>query len=175
MKAAPWSTSVKATSALSVVVLVVVGSVLPYAVAEASHPPFADGVRGLLRLVPFAIVAVAALFVVRGYEVEGRELRVQRLLWETRVPLEGLEGAWRDPEAMARSTRIFGNGGLFAVTGLYRNKKLGMYRAYVTDRTQAVVLRMRADKAIVISPERPEAFLAALRARHPGLAGGPQA
>ena len=74
---------------------------------------------------------------------------------------------------MARSIRVFGNGGLFAVTGIYRNRKLGTYRAYVTDRKLSVVLRTRAGKSIVVSPERPEAFLATLRARYSGLAEGP--
>ncbi len=172
MKAAPWSLSVKVASAFSTVVLLALALGLPLALSNASHPPFADGMRGLLRVLPLLIIAVAALFVVRGYEIAGRELVVRRLLWATRVPLDGLEHAWQDPEAMAGSIRVFGNGGLFAVTGVYRNGKLGTYRAYVTDRSRALVLRTRS-KAIVISPERPEAFLATLKARFPGMEGRP--
>jgi hypothetical protein len=166
MKAAPWSMSVKAASAFSAVLLVALGLGLPHALSDASHPPFADGMRALLRILPFAILGVAALFVVRGDEVAGRELVVQRLLWATRVPLDGIDRAYEDPQAMAGSVRVFGNGGLFAVTGLYRNAKLGMYRAYVTDRARAVVLRM-GPKAIVVSPEQPAAFLSTVKARFP--------
>ena len=174
MKAAPWSTTVKAASAFSAIVLIGLAVGLPYALSDASHPPFADGMRGVLRLLPIVILAVAALFVVRGYELDGGDLVVQRLLWATRVPLEGLESAWQDPDAMAGSLRVFGNGGLFAITGVFRNGKLGMYRAFVTDRERAVVLRTRAKKAIVVSPERPEAFLTAVKVRYPGLAEGPR-
>ena len=173
MNAAPWSTKVKAASAFSVIVLVGLGLGLPYALSDASHPPFAEGVRSLLRLLPFVVIGSAALFVVRGYELEGRDLVVQRLLWATRVPIDGLHSAWRDADAMSGSIRIFGNGGLFSITGIFRNRKLGTYRAFVTDRRLSVVLRTRANKSIVVSPERPEAFLATLRTRFPQLAGGP--
>jgi hypothetical protein len=173
MRAAPWSTAVKGASAFTAIVLVALAVGLPYALSGASHPPFADGMRGLLRLLPIAILAVAALFVVRGYDIAGRDLLVERLLWATRVPIDGLEAAWADPDAMNSSLRVFGNGGLFAVTGVYRNRKLGTYRAFVTDRRRSVVLRIRAGKSIVVSPERPETFLATLKARFPGLAEGP--
>jgi PH (Pleckstrin Homology) domain-containing protein len=173
MNAAPWSAAVKASSALACVLLLVLAFGLPHAVLPVGHRALAEGLRGLVFVLPFVILGASALFVVRGYEVHGRDLFVRRLLWATRIPLEGLEAAWRDPEAMARSVRVFGNAGLFAVTGVYRNRTLGTYRAFVTDRKLAVVLRTRAQKSIVLSPERPEAFLATLRARFPGLADRP--
>jgi|SRR5215831_4720272 len=172
MRAAPWSTAVKAASAFSVALLIALAAGLPFALSDASHPPFADEMRTLVRVLPIAILGIAALFVVRGYEIEGRELLVQRLLWATRVPIDGLESAWLDPEAMAGSIRVFGNAGLFAVTGVFRSRKLGTYRAYVTDRKRALVLRTRS-KAIVVSPEKPEAFLANLKAHFPGLTNAP--
>jgi len=172
MKAAPWSSSVTAASVFSTVLLVALGLGLPYALSNASHPPFADGMRTLLRVLPFVILGVAALFVVRGYEIAGRDLLVQRLVWSTRLSLEGLDHAYEAPDAMAGSIRVFGNGGLFAVTGVYRNAKLGMYRAYVTDRKRTVVLRL-GPKAIVLSPEHPAAFLSNLKARFPQVSPEP--
>ena len=53
--------------------------------------------------------------------------------------------------------RLPGNGGFFSFTGFYRNKTLGAYRAYVTDRHLTVVLRY-AERTVVISPSSPEAF-----------------
>lgn len=165
--------AVKVSSAFAAVLLLVLAIGLPRAIVPASQPALAESLRVLVFLLPFVILGVSALFVVRGYEVHGRDLLVQRLLWATRVPLDGLDAAWQDPEAMARSIRVFGNSGLFAVTGIYRSRTLGTYRAFVTDRKLAVVLRTRAKKSIVVSPERPEAFLTALKGRFPGLAGRP--
>jgi hypothetical protein len=54
------------------------------------------------------------------------------------------------------------------VTGLFRNRTLGMYRAFVTDPARAVVLKT-AGRTIVISPSEPEAFLEELRALVPGV------
>lgn len=105
-----------------------------------------------------AIPAVAALFAVRGYAVAQGELRVRRLLWDTRIPLADLESAEFVPDAMRRSIRTFGNGGLFSFTGRYRSKALGGYRAFVTDLGLTVVLRFR-NATIVVSPETPEAFV----------------
>ena len=62
---------------------------------------------------------------------------------------------------MARSLRIFGNGGLFSVCGRFRNRELGHYRAFVTDPKNAVVLRF-GEQTIVISPEGPKEFVEAL-------------
>jgi hypothetical protein len=116
----------------------------------------------LALLLPPLVAFGAALFVVRGYEVGAGELRVERLLWATRVDLSGLLRAVSDPSAMRGSLRIFGNGGLYAVTGLFQNGTLGRYRAFVTDQKRAVVLFL-PERTIVLSPEDPGAFLEQLR------------
>lgn len=69
---------------------------------------------------------------------------------------------------MRRSIRIFGNGGLFGITGIYRNKTLGIYRAYVTDPKQSVVLQMTS-RVVVISPAYPRAFLGDLHSMLPAV------
>jgi hypothetical protein len=56
---------------------------------------------------------------------------------------------------MQGSIRTFGNGGLFGFIGLFRNKKLGRYRAFATDEKNAVVLRF-ATHTLVITPEQPQ-------------------
>ena len=115
------------------------------------------GAAGML-----SIPLIAALFTVRGYQMSGRTLGVRRLFWTTEVDLEGLRGVEADPEAMSRSIRLFGNGGLFAMTGWFRNGKLGLFRAYVTAPDQAVVLRFD-EGTLVVSPDRPDALVTSLR------------
>ena len=155
---APWGRVVRILSLAAVAIL---GGLPVMALTAFEMPAIA---RYSLVITPVLTLLVSAAFVVRGYELAPGMLIVQRLGWATRIPLAGLKTAVIDPEAMASSVRIFGNGGLFVISGLFRNNALGMYRAYVTDLRLAIVMRW-ADRTIVISPDAPEAFLEQLRAQ----------
>lgn len=147
--AAPWATSLKVTSLI--VSAVLIGAA--FAVGRR------DGVDGwLAAAASLSLLVGMLLFTVRGYAVEGSGLLVRRLVWNTRLSLEGLVSATADPRAMESSLRTFGNGGGFSFTGRFRNTRLGSYRAFVTDPARAVVLRW-PDQTIVISPDSPEAFV----------------
>jgi Bacterial PH domain len=93
-----------------------------------------------------------------GCAITNDTILVERLFWTTRVPLNGLKSVVFDPDATRRSIRIFGNGGFFSFTGYFRNKELGSYRAFMTDRRRAVVLRF-LDRVVVVSPDRPQDFV----------------
>lgn len=112
-------------------------------------------------LSPFVILAICSLFTVRGYTVSTNRLVVHRLGWSNAIELTGLLSAEYVPGAMHGSLRTLANGGLFAFVGNFHNPDLGAYRAYVTDGMKAVVLRF-AGKTIVVSPDRPEEFIAAV-------------
>ena len=166
--AAPASGIVKVASTLAVLVLLAIA--VSFSTASARH---SLGAIVLVAMVlPPLIIGGTLLYVVRGYDVEGSTLRVQRLLWVTELRVGALERAWHDEKAMSGSMRLFGNGGLFAITGWFRNKKLGRYRAFVTNPGQAVVLRGAAG-TIVVSPAVPLAFLSHLRSHVAGIAIGP--
>jgi len=166
---APWSALVRVVSLAGTLLLGGITAV--QFVMLPSPPPVAWGLRWTLAL-PAAILVGCALFTVRGYELAPRRLRVRRLLWSTEIPLEDLRRAWASPEAMRGSWRLFGNGGLFSITGLFRNARLGTYRAWATDRTRAVVLELPR-RPVVVTPDSPEAFLRALERCCPGVELGP--
>jgi len=66
--------------------------------------------------------------------------------------------------------RLWGNGGLFAATGIFWNKAYGVFRAYVTSaRYQDFVLVETQTRKILISPADPESFVKALRSTAPGV------
>jgi hypothetical protein len=148
---APWGKTLRWVSALSGLLLLAVAVPL---LAKAT-PTAAQGLTAL----PLLILAGAALFVIRSYTIEPGELLIRRLLWTTRLPLAGLQSVEAVPDAMRGSVRLFGNGGLFSITGWYRNRALGNYRAFVTDLKKTVVLRFEK-KTVVISPADPERFVA---------------
>jgi hypothetical protein len=110
-------------------------------------------------------VLISLLFVVRGYVITGDAIKIRRLLWSTTLPLRGLQSVEVLPNAMCRSMRLFGNGGLFSFTGWYRNRELGTYRAYVTDLNRTIVIRL-SHRTVVISPAETDEFVAELKARH---------
>lgn len=124
-----------------------------------------------------ALVAVlfgSMLFAVTGYAVEGDALHIERPLFSTRVPLHGLQRLWLDPTTCRGSLRLFGNGGLYSFTGLFRNKKLGTYRLFGTDLSRSVVL-MLPQRVVVITPADPDAFIEHMQRVFPGVGGEPGA
>ena len=151
---APWSKSLIVASTFATLVCLGVAFALWTISADAAFEQF----RFLLGLLPIAIILICALFMVRGYSITHDALLIQRLFWMTRIPFKGLQAVQFDPTATHRSIRTFGNGGFFSFTGYFRNKQLGTYRAFMTDRRQTVVLRF-ASAVIVVSPDRPEDFV----------------
>jgi len=151
---AAWSKSLIVTSTFATLVCLGVSYALWTLPAEPSFEPL----RFWLALLPLAIMLLCALFAVRGYAITNNDLVIDRLLWKTRVSLRELQSVKFDPKATHRSIRTLGNGGLFSFTGYFRNKELGSYRAFMTDRRRAVVLRFPSS-VIVISPDRPEDFV----------------
>jgi hypothetical protein len=116
----------------------------------------------LMIAVPLALLGVTYRYRVRGYQLTNDALLIERAGWMKQIPLAGLQSVSGDAEAMGGSLRLFGNGGLFAITGIFWNRRLGRYRAYATDPSRAVVLRY-PDRTIVITPHDPQHFI--MRAR----------
>jgi len=146
---APWSRTLIILSWLITLLCVGISAVIVWKSGE---------LWSWAAVLPVFILVCAAPFAIRGYSVDADAILVHRLFWATRLPLAGLQSAQYQPNAMHSSIRLFGNGGLFSFTGLFRNKALGNYRAFATDLHRTVVLKF-AVRTIVISPEQPEAFV----------------
>ncbi len=155
--AAPWSTSLVVISSLTTAICLGVAAGAWWEAAVRPHPPVLHWVPFLPLLILFA----CGLCTIRGYTITSDSILVHRLLHTTALPLAGLESASVEPDAMRGSIRTFGNGGAFSFSGFYYNKRLGRYRAYVTDPRRAVVLRY-PNRRIVLSPDKPEDFVSDL-------------
>ncbi|HVM63011.1 MAG TPA: PH domain-containing protein [Verrucomicrobiae bacterium] len=108
------------------------------------------------RVICLGILVGCVLFTIRGYTITPEAILIHRLFWSTRLTREGLCSAKFEPRAMHGSLRA-GNGGVFSFSGLYWNRTLGLYRAFVTDTRQTVVLRYPR-RTVVLSPGSPEEF-----------------
>lgn len=112
-----------------------------------------------LPLVLFA----SALTVIRSFAVTPDSLQIKRLCWTTEIPLRHLQQAevitFRN---RGMAIRVLGNGGLFSFSGWYWSRALGKFRLFGTDLSRTVLLRFD-DRAVVVTPDRPEDFVAEVR------------
>ena len=154
---APWSKAVRIATVLSLLILA-----LPVLVGIFALPQPSLWAALLSIVGPPLIAAETFAGRVRGYTLTEDAMTVRRGLWNTRFPLDGLRSITGDVEAMRGSLRVFGNAGLFSITGRFWNRKLGWYRAFVTDPSRAVVLRY-PNRTLVITPHDPQHFI--MRAR----------
>jgi hypothetical protein len=156
---APWGRLLKGIS-FGVLALITTVSVWSADVEQTWWP----------LLLPVALFA-ALPFMVRGYAVADGKLIIKRPGRETTFPLDNLQSVEAVPNAMKGAIRLFGNGGLFSFTGLYRNKALGSFRAFVNDLNRTVVLRF-PERTLVVSPDDPEGFVERI---HRAVSGKSQA
>jgi len=157
---APWGKALWIVSTAVTALLIWVSGILSaFSKAAPGH-----GILGRpLSLLPLIIIVGAAPFTVRSYAITPDAILVQRLFWNTRVPLVDFQSARFDPGALRWSIRTCGNGGMYSFTGWYWNRRLGAYRAFATDPKRAVVLKF-ARRTIVLTPDSPEDFVRELSA-----------
>jgi hypothetical protein len=109
----------------------------------------------------WGIIIGTLFFGIRGYVLTSGKLVILRLGWRNEFKLSELKSFKADPRAMNGAVRLAGNGGLFAFTGLFRNQRLGTFRAYATDPEKSVVL-VFSDRTIVVTPQDPRRFTEAI-------------
>jgi len=110
------------------------------------------------------VIGICAAFGVYGYRIEDGKLRIKRLGWYKDLHLEDINTVEFMPNAMKGSIRLFGIGGLFGYIGKFKNRPLSHYKAYATHRKRTVVISCKNHGAYVISPDKPEEFVQALKA-----------
>jgi hypothetical protein len=155
---APWSKLLKSTSVLTTALCIGFPLIASHWLLMPRRPL---QVHLLLDAIAPLGIPLALLFVIRGYVVTADTILVKQLFWNTRLSRSGLKSATFSPGALAGSLRTCGNGGFYSFSGWYQNREIGPYRAFMTDRDRAVVLRWEG-RTIVVSPGDPEGFVRAL-------------
>lgn len=144
---APMSTAIKVITGL---VLVMIAAMLLAGVK----------VRGLL--LGGGLLATVALFCYLyapiAYELTGDQLTVRFRLGQKIFP--AVTGCSTLSARPPMGLRLWGNGGLFAATGIFWNQVYGVYRVYVTSaRYKDYVLVATRTQKVLISPENPAEFV----------------
>jgi hypothetical protein len=161
---APPGNRVRLTAMLLVAIVIVMSAVDAWIVIV----PAGAGTPAVWLVLPGTAILWAVLFlvwrfsVIRAYQVIGDELVVTRAFSSPRFPLTGLQTVHADRNAMSGALKLIGNGGLGAVSGRFRSRALGVFRAHVSNFDHAVVLRW-PDQCLVVSPDRVQPFVEAVR------------
>lgn len=154
---APWGRQLRWATALSLAVLLLIA-----ALGLATGPRHLWIWRLAMVGTPLLVILATLPFLVRGYTLTSRSLVVHRLGFDTTLPLDDLRGVRGVADEIRGSLRLFGNGGLFAITGWYWNRRLGRYRAFATDPGRGVLLEFGRGK-LLVTPHDPQAFIVQAR------------
>ena len=155
---APWSRSLRLSTLGSVAVLLVV-MLAGLLIGPRQLPLWRVAIVG----VPALVLLSALPFMVRGYVLTEKQIEVRRLGWSTVLPLAGLVAVTGKPEGLRGSLRLFGNGGLFAFSGWFWNRRIGRFRAYATDPDRVVLLAYRDGRKVVVTPHDVQHFIVRVR------------
>jgi len=105
------------------------------------------------------VVVLCYLSAPVAYEIKGGQLSIiTRIGNKIFGPVTRCSFVYDDKPSFG--IRLWGNGGLFAGTGIFWNKKYGIFRAYVTTGSKShLVLVETPATRVVITPENPDQFM----------------
>ncbi|MFT3933855.1 MAG: PH domain-containing protein [Chitinophagaceae bacterium] len=99
-----------------------------------------------------------------GYDVLDGKLIINRPLKNVIIDKHDIASAeMLDGKSLRGSIRLFGVGGLFGYFGKYVNSKLGRMTWYATRRDKIVLITTKDNKKIIVTPDEPSAFVAAIK------------
>jgi len=172
---APPGPEVRVITMLSVAILLVVPVPLVVtAVGRAQQLGIGAAVLIALAGLDLAILGVAYLLAPTGYVITpSRGITILRHGPNIAIPAETITGAEcdRDGAIFRGAVRVSASGGAFGFYGLFDKAGVGLFRAYATRRSPAVIIRRTSGGPLVLTPDDPGRFLALLG--HPRPGSGP--
>lgn len=152
-------------------------TVVPSARQSPGPPPADNRPPSPIRVIALALSFAALIFagiaaMIWGLapcraDVTADSIRIERNWASPReIPLTSVHGAEKmHPGYCGRWQKLNGTAGLFGVAyGIFASRALGRFRLYAWHR-QGCVLLETAEGRVVITPDDPDAFVAALQAR----------
>ncbi len=111
-------------------------------------------------LLLLTVVLITYGFSPRGFSLSPDGLRIHRPFGAHVLPYDRIRSARRAQPGELCGLRTFGSGGMFGFFGWFWSRRLGHYRAFVTNRREMVLVE--AERPYLLTPERPEDFLRSL-------------
>jgi len=117
-------------------------------------------INGLIiaALIMLIILVFCYLYAPTAFEISGNRLIVYRNYGE--IGFNCVTGCRAIEEKVPFTIRLWGNGGVFAGTGIFWNKLYGVFRMYITHAKLSEFVVVETERQIiVISPENPKMFI----------------
>ena len=120
--------------------------------------------RWLLVGLPFLLMLlVLSRFAPSGYRLGVDGVHIERKVGPKVVPYRDIHTVDQTRRSVKGLTFV-GSNGLFGRFGRFWNPRLGLYRLFLSN-TASIVWLGTSDGWVAVSPDRPEEFAAAVRAR----------
>ena len=146
-KAAKRDLSVKIVTA--VVIIIALGFIIA---------SFYLKVLVVAALIMLVVIVVCYLYAPTAFEIIGNKLVVYRNYGM--AEFAGVNDCRSIDDKVPFTIRLWGNGGVFAGTGIFWNRLYGVFRMYVTTAKQSEFVLVETEKqTVIISPENPRVFM----------------
>ncbi len=141
---------------LGYVVLIGIPVVISVTLRQEGRLSAATGV-----IVAFIIlIAFIHSFRITGFKVTSTSIVITRLIKDTYILISEIQSIERDPSPMRNFTlRLFGMSGIYGSQGIFWNKELGVFRAYVMSANNVIDLQLKNGKHVFISPHPKDEFI----------------
>ena len=118
-----------------------------------------------ITAIPIVLVCIITyLFRPNDYSVSSDKLLIHRILGNVEINRTNIQSVQEIDESLVKnSLRTFGVGGFFGSFGKFWNGKLGNMTWYVTRGNNFVLIETKDHKKIILTPDKPEAFVASLQ------------
>ena len=114
---------------------------------------------GATVAVAVLVMLLAYLFSVQRYSVDEEFISIVRPIGTIRIPRSNTR-VFRDAKITDGAIRVWANGGLFSIAGLFYSKQSGWLHAYM--RNSKVIVAIQHDrKTYLVSPDDANRFIAA--------------
>jgi len=159
---APWS---KVVVWITIIITIMMAGISTMFIGKAFSTQ--DTTEQSINVLLAAGIAIMLLlffvFMPIGYRLDDVNLTVLRWGPKRRIPVAQIESVGQIDASMLRhSIRVMGCGGFGGYYGLFSNKTLGRYRAYITRNDNLVLVRLKEGRPVVLSPKEPELFVKAV-------------
>jgi len=117
-------------------------------------------INGLIiaALIMLIILVFCYLYAPTAFEISGNRLIVYRNYGK--IEFNHITDCRAIDKKVPFTIRLWGNGGVFAGTGIFWNKRYGVFRMYITHSKQSEFVVVETDRQIIIiSPENPKIFI----------------
>lgn len=113
------------------------------------------------------VFVIVYLFRPNNYSVSSDKLLIHRMIKDVEINRNNIQSVQEIDESQVKnSLRTFGVGGFFGSFGKFWNGKLGNMTWYVTRKNNFVLVETKDRKKIILTPDKPEEFVASFKDSH---------